>query len=499
MSRETNQRYPFLDAFGIWPSHRKIEEDGSVWSQDPPRGVNLRVQPASVSEVFLPMDRPWEGPGTAGIIALLHDEGRYRLWYSTTPADQDHRLVCYAESDDGVEWRRPALGRVAWNGSTKNNIVSVDGEHHLGFVFRDTTAPADQRYKAIAPKGRYFRNGRHDPDLDSKQAKKLLADLDLGGVSREDRRRALSIHHALHASVSPDGLTWRNLTEPILDVGETALDTHNLCVYDDQTQRYVAYLRGHQDRRRLVRRSEGASFTDLGGAQPCLLCDPQDPIDDDIYTSCYCPYPDLPGRHLMFPSIYHRIESTIDIQLAVSRDGCQWQRPERRAIVDRRIDEETFGCLYASPNLIVVGDQWRLPLQASRSPHDFRRRRATYPPDNELRWASWKPDRLVGLEAEDEGSVVLVERQLSGAPMRLNYRTAHDGWIRVELVEPPHTPPQPVEALPCFGIQVAEAISGDELQRVVHWGGRSDLSALKGREVALRLHLRRAQVFCIEL
>ena len=67
-------RTPFLDAGGIWPSHRREEADGTVWSQDPPRGVRLRVQPATLSTVFLPPERPWEVDASPGIVALLHEQ-----------------------------------------------------------------------------------------------------------------------------------------------------------------------------------------------------------------------------------------------------------------------------------------------------------------------------------------------------------------------------------------------------------------------------------------
>ena len=32
-------------------------------------------------------------------------------------------FFCYAESDDGVHWRRPELGLVEFQGSKKNNIL----------------------------------------------------------------------------------------------------------------------------------------------------------------------------------------------------------------------------------------------------------------------------------------------------------------------------------------------------------------------------------------
>ena len=79
---------------------------------------------------------------------------------------------------------------------------------------------------------------------------------------------------------------------------------------------------------------------------------PQHPLGDDFYNPCFCPYP---GRqlYLMFPSVYHRIESTVDIQLAVSRDSYNWQRPERRPIVDLAYAAGDYGTVYASPNLVT--------------------------------------------------------------------------------------------------------------------------------------------------
>ena len=44
---------PFLDWYGVWASHRKLEGDGTVWSQDPPRGVGLTLELARKSDVFL--------------------------------------------------------------------------------------------------------------------------------------------------------------------------------------------------------------------------------------------------------------------------------------------------------------------------------------------------------------------------------------------------------------------------------------------------------------
>ena len=69
----------------------------------------------------------------------------------------------------------------------------------------------------------------------------------------------------------------------------------------------------------------------------------------------------------------------------------------------------------------------------------------------------------------------------------------------MELVHPPATPPREVEAFEGFSLAEAETLTGDEVSRVVQWNGNSDLSALKGREVALRLHLNKAKIFSTAL
>ena len=158
--------------------------------------------------------------------------------------------------------------------------------------------------------------------MTQKEVKKLLRDMDAGGVSPEDRRKKIQMHAEVRASVSPDGLRWTNLEESLNDVGATALDTHNLITYDPFESRYVLYVRGGSDeRRRQVRRADSAKFADFENLRSCLEADPQDDISDDIYNSCYTIYPNGLRFYLMFPSFYHRVESTVDTQLAVRRDS----------------------------------------------------------------------------------------------------------------------------------------------------------------------------------
>ena len=78
---------------------------------------------------------------------------------------------------------------VEYEGSTRNNIIATGKENRLHSLFVDPVAPPEERYKAVSPAGQYYRDGKLDPEIDSKKAKELLIALDLGGVSPEERRK----------------------------------------------------------------------------------------------------------------------------------------------------------------------------------------------------------------------------------------------------------------------------------------------------------------------
>src|SRR5262245_58543726 len=94
---------------------------------------------------------------------VLHDGGKFRMWYSachlTQPGDAskaDFRLlhqgpVCYAESDDGIQWTKPSLGQVEIRGTKENNgIFLPDDQIETVSVIKEENDPNPQRrYKMV--------------------------------------------------------------------------------------------------------------------------------------------------------------------------------------------------------------------------------------------------------------------------------------------------------------------------------------------------------------
>ena len=48
----------------------------------------------------------------------------------------------------------------------------------------------------------------------------------------------------VQGAVSSDGLRWTVLDTPLVNVGNSVLDTQNVAAYEPETGEYVAYLRG---------------------------------------------------------------------------------------------------------------------------------------------------------------------------------------------------------------------------------------------------------------
>jgi hypothetical protein len=134
-------------------------------------------------------DKAWEARFDNLYANVVREPGTglYRCWYSpfivdeavrTTPRSErkskPYRAlkremgVCYAESNDGIVWRKPALGIVDFEGSRDNNLV-VRGPHGAG-VFLDAREPDPaRRYKMFfqdkTTSGGFSRDGIRWSDL----------------------------------------------------------------------------------------------------------------------------------------------------------------------------------------------------------------------------------------------------------------------------------------------------------------------------------------------
>ena len=136
---------------------RQLFIDGTLI--DSLRDVQQVLHHPQRCEPIISIDKAWEVGGVAYAV-LFADDGLFRAWYRCTPEPDSNStaksLTAYAESDDGINWRKPSLGLVEFQGSMDNNLVSDDPDLVNFAPFKDDDAPAEARYKAIGRRGAVF-------------------------------------------------------------------------------------------------------------------------------------------------------------------------------------------------------------------------------------------------------------------------------------------------------------------------------------------------------
>ena len=486
--------------------------------------AHLELHHPVIRELSLKHDAPWEGTGT-GYHTIFKDGDLYRMYYKAAhinpiyEADRSrtehapHPLFCaYAESDDGIHWRKPNLGIHEFNGSTNNNLVMVSGMvgelnvdpgHPAVFKDDNPNVSPDALYKAI------FR-------------------------SREPR--------GLLAFKSANGLNWFPMHDrPIIVDG--AFDSQNLAFWDSERGEYRAYWRffdeGTKDEPyagvRAIRTATSKDFIHWDNFKDLTY---RDSPREHLYTNQVRPYYRAPHLYIGFPTRYRergyldKADAVHGAALPGTHDELisRWSEtlrelPELDARIQRAKSHERYGAA------ITEG-----LLMASRDGVAFKRWNEAFLPPGIERTGSWnyghqyigwhvvetasdlegaphemslyagesywtgkgsavrryplRVDGFVSVQAPATGGELLTKPiKFSGKELSLNFATSAAGRVRVEIQDMAGKP------LPGFTLAESESLFGDTLDRVARWKHGSDVSALAGRPVRLRMVLEDAEVY----
>ena len=199
----------------------------------------------------------------------------------------------------------------------------------------------------------------------------------------------------------------------------------------------------------------------------------------------------------------------IDVHLAFSRDSIAWRLLGGRAPILTYGLPDSFDshCLYALTPL-VVGDEIRVYYAAEDEAHPLARQdislqthavsRADVPLD-EQSWlrrrrgygglATCRRDGFVSLDAGSAPAELVTKAfRCRGDRLVLN-ADASKGELRVELLDPSGSP------IAGFQESDSDPLEQDSPRHVVTWRGRSDLSALEGKVLRIRIVMNNARLF----
>ncbi|NJD01107.1 MAG: hypothetical protein FIA99_00555 [Ruminiclostridium sp.] len=428
-------------------------------------------------EPFFFRDKPWERNGIGGITMLLED-GVYRLWYESWGGDEcsDVSLqLCYAESRDGVNFIKPSLGLIEFEGSTDNNIV-FSGKHneYMGFgghcLFADPTSPPEARYRMMY----------------------------LCSVNKSNRPEQFLRHMSF--AYSADGIRWTNgvpefrswINPPVEPFG---CDCNCVVYYDPDKRSYVGYFRTWSETdTRGIGYAETNNFGHWPTPRTIYEADELDPLTTDFYGGADTRY-ESGGDvvHYMFIPAYNHLTEKTDMQLAVSRDGEHYKRHERKSFVanDKKYDSAAS---YLQHGIITVGDICYVYGEGTTVKHNedtegFDKYKGC------LYRASVKKDRFTGLKTDSEFEFNIHHFRYEGGTLEItvNADIGRDGYIKCALVEGNE------KDVIGFTESDCTPVEGDSIAHKIRFSNGVPGEKYRGVDFEIRIYMKNATLYSVSI
>lgn len=440
--------------------------------------------------------KPWEL--AIGYCSVYRDPNtdRYQCWYQSYAGERavkrTHRLVvCYAESDDGINWIKPDLGLYEFNDVKNTNIVLIgNGGTSVNYCCAVIV----------------------DPDESNSERRYKMAYWDFA----IDQGREYS---GLCVAFSPDGIHWTKYPKapllkgsygeiaqpPYVDEREAKPWTNPLSVsdvidlsYDPKREAYMLYAKtwldgpdGRMYWKRAVARTESKDF--IHWSQPQLVMAPDEEDSGQLHG----------GPTFFYHDVYFSLVQLLDFggwdasgggtlptELAISRDGIHWRRPFRKTyFLPVSGDARTFdaGCVWTNATPVFLEDEIRFYYGG------YAKWNVAATDATGIGLATLPRDRFAAVRPKEKiGQITFKPITLRGCRGITINADATQGTVQAEILD------ENGYRVRGFSKDDAIALKGDSLDHIVRWKNREVTDLPPGRYM-LRLHLENAEVFALTL
>ena len=404
-------------------------------------------------------------PENAGYPNVAYDAGAglYRMWYQVHYAnwrenpDHPKYAVAYAESKDGLTWKRPALGICEWNRSADNNICWA--------------GPSNRGASGAA----------------------------LVHVPPEHRRgyeylMLFSAARGLSLVGSRDGIHWDPASMTLIKHFHS--DTNNNIVWDPVRERFILYCRPrHAFRGWIDPREEGGMrrvacmtskqlWTQWQDNPHAILI--PDHLDSERGFNFFY---GMRGTHyggvffgLLWP---FKLNTDIYTELVYGRDGVTFDRfPGRPRLIDLGpADAWDDGMTFGTP-WVAAGNQWRIYYSGHDGAHGSKTRQAG------IGLASIRKEGFISLHgpSRDGGMVCTRILRWPGGDLIVNAETTTKGRLCIRVLTPLR------EVIDGYDYAACGDLTGDSTDHRVCWGNQS-MKSLAGRELRIEFFLEAADLY----
>lgn len=449
-------------------------------------------------EIVIEHDAPWEG-SYCNNHSIFKDGDLYRMYYAGVHynvqegkvIDNEHGFyLCYAESEDGVHWKKPNLGLYEFRGSKNNNIVMTEEDRVDGvrvaassaavFIDENPDAASDAKYKAI------------------------ISDYTaIGGVPQ-----------GALAFKSRDAIHWLPMYDkPVVSGG--SFDSQNLGFWDPYQKQYRAYWR-YMAGEKHIRSIRTASSPDMlhwsNVADVQYLNSPEEHLYNNVIKTYYrapqiimgfpvryierewskaalAALPEPAHRKLRASSVKRFGEALTEGLFMTSRDGVvfnRWNEAFFRPGIERpgtwNYGHQFIGWTMVETKPDIEGAPAELSFYTTES--------CWTGTSTLLRRYTLRLDGFVSVNAPmSGGGLVTRPFTFKGTSLHLNFSTSAAGSIFVEVQDNGGKP------IPGFTIEECDEIFGDAIERKVTWKGTGNTSALQGLPVRLKFVMKDADLY----
>ena len=426
--------------------------------------------------IAMKFNEPWEGRFCT-YISIINDGRIFRMYYRGSSIRE---VTCYAESEDGINWKKPKLGLFEINGTKANNVIMIDNEklratHNFSVMYDDREGiPQNERFKAV------------------------------GGASDEKKP-----YRGLYRFISADGINWKRYTKDTTALfNKYALDSQNVLTWVPSENCYAVYMRGWTGGKpgelypangvRTIVRSVSKDF--IHWSEPVFMHFGETP-GEHLYTNATHPYFRAP--HILIsmpfrfsPKIRVLTENELiengtersqwngvaDAVFMTSRGGNAYDRKFMESFIRPGMEQKNWAARSNIPALgVIPTGPGEMSLYVTRA-YGTR--------DVFLERMKLRTDGFASLHAGyTEGYALTKPVILKGNKFVLNYSTSSIGYVKVILLG------EDGKEVAGFGESDSKIITGDRIDSEVTWGNGKTIKDLGNTTVRIKFILRDADIY----